>query len=225
MITKASKERKANQNGKAAVRNNEIPPEVRTYVNRVLFGSLSLAVVLPLGALAIYCAGLPSDSWSAFGSAFMVSTACCFAGGLLGFIFGIPRALSGDAELTSDKQRGRLNANTNLEEISDWLTKIIVGATLVQLGSLARHFSTLATSVSSIFGTPSEQNRIMAGSVILYSSILGFLASYIAARSIITFLLNIRPSDWISERQETQSSSDTEKSKLEHSNPAGSDIL
>jgi len=71
--------------------------------------------------------------------------------------FWYSRTLSGGTELTCRERRGRLNANTNLEEISDWLTKIIVGATLVQLGNLIRHFGTLATAVSSIFGTPSDK--------------------------------------------------------------------
>jgi len=63
----------------------------------------------------------------------------------------------------------------------------------------------------------------MAGPIILYSSILGFLVYYIAARSIITFLLDIRSSEWISERQETRSSGDTEKPEFERPNPTRSD--
>src|SRR5262249_21779867 len=79
----------------------------------------------------------------------------------------------------------------------DWLTKIIVGATLVQLGSLTHRFAELATSVSSIFGSPSTQNKVMAGATILYSALFGFFGAYIAARSIITFLFSLSPSDWM----------------------------
>jgi hypothetical protein len=219
MIARTSRKGKTTQDGR-------VPAEVRAYVNWVLFGSLALEIFLPLTALAIYCVSLPAGGLMAFGGAIMMSAASFFAGALLGFLFGIPRALSGGTELTSEKQRDQLIANTNLEEVSDWLTKIIVGATLVQLGSIARRFGTLTTSAANIFGAPSEQNKIMAGAIILYSAILGFFVFYIAARSIITFLFNILPSDWISRRQDvptTQSSSDAKEPEFERSNSTKSD--
>jgi hypothetical protein len=61
----------------------------------------SLFVVLitfPLIVLAIYCTDLPSGGLRSYGAAVMVSAASCLTGGLLGFLFGIPRALSEDAE-------------------------------------------------------------------------------------------------------------------------------
>ena len=44
----------------------------------------------------------------------------------------------------------------------------------------------------------------MAGAIILYSVLFGFFGAYIAARSIITFLFYLWPSDWIPEQQDTQ---------------------
>jgi hypothetical protein len=69
------------------------------------------------------------------------------AGFVLGFLFGIPkvsqkapRSSAQDPDSITDSQddEGRsspypLRVNTNLEDISDWLTKILVGATLTQL--------------------------------------------------------------------------------------------
>src|SRR5262249_8486891 len=151
---------------------SRIDPEAQKFINRYLIISEVVLIGFPLAVLGIYCAELPAGGWMAFGAAAMVSAASSLSGALLGFLFGIPRALSADAEIRSREQDRRLIANTNLEQVSDWLTKIIVGATLVQLGNLARSFSELATSVSSIFGSPSMQNKMMAGAIILYSAVL-----------------------------------------------------
>src|SRR5215207_3296326 len=59
----------------------------------------------------------------AFGAAFGV-------GALVGFLFGIPRRFQREG---SDPALGGLVVNTNLEQISDWLTKIIVGVGLVEI--------------------------------------------------------------------------------------------
>jgi hypothetical protein len=170
-------------------------------VNWWLNIALVVLIVFPLTMLAIYCANLPTGGLMAYGAAAIVSAASALTGALLGFLFGIPRALTSDAVSGSGEQQ-RLIANTNLEQVSDWLTKIIVGATLVQLGNLTRRFGELATSVSGIFGAPSAQNKTMAGAIILYAAAFGFFGAYIAARSIITFLFYLSPSDWIRERQD-----------------------
>jgi len=193
--------------------------EVRAYINRWSIGWLALVIAFPLTTLGIYCAGLPSGGLMAYGAAATVSAASCISGGLLGFLFGIPRALSGDAEISLDEQHNQLLTNTNLEQISDWLTKIIVGATLVQLGPLARRFGELAKFVSGVFGSSSAQHTAMAGGIILYSAVLGFFATYVGTRSIITFIFSLSPSYWISEQQHIQTkqgTGDGEKSLVEH---------
>lgn len=208
-------------------RRNKISPEAEKYINRFLTIAEAVLIAFPLVMLGIYCAGLPAHGLTAFGAAAMVAAASCLSGALLGFLFGVPRALSSDTGTHSARQDGRLIPNTNLEQVSDWLTKIILGATLVQLGNLTRGFAELTTSVSSIFGSPTMENRIVTGATILYSAVLGFFAAYIAARSIITFLFYISPSDWLSELQQTQAGRGTgssERSQAERSGlPSSSD--
>jgi tetratricopeptide (TPR) repeat protein len=101
-----------------------------------------LGIVIVVISIAI---GVDSDR--IFASAFLmlgvslaVAAAATMVGALLGFLFGIPRSLqqrpavapaAADASQTpSDKTR--LLSNTSVEEISDWLTKIIIGVGLVQ---------------------------------------------------------------------------------------------
>jgi hypothetical protein len=183
------------------------------YIQWWLIGPLVLLIGFPLVVLGIYCANLSTGGLSAYAAAIMVAAACCLAGSLLGFLFGIPRALSGDAAVSADMQHNRLITNTNLEQVSDWLTKIIVGATLVQLGPLLRGFRELATFLSGIFGAPSAQNKALAGAIILYNSVFGFFAMYIAARSIITFLFNMSPDDWFSKGSNILAKQDTGKAE------------
>jgi hypothetical protein len=202
MFTRSSKNKRLSQSGR-------VPAEVQAYVNRWLVIAETVLILFPLTTVAIYCANLPTAGWIAFAAAEMVSAATFLAGGLLGFLFGVPRALTSDTDKDSNDHPDRLYANTNLEQVSDWLTKIIIGATLVQLGSVANRFSELATFVSGIFGNPSTQNKTMAGAIILYSVIFGFFAAYIGARSILTFLFYLSPSDWLPERQHIQAEQST----------------
>src|SRR5450631_438327 len=65
-------------------------------------------------------------------------------GAVLGFLFALPRVLSKDskddeqlATKSSDSAKQRfLGSNTNLERVSDWLTTMIVGVGLTQLGNV-----------------------------------------------------------------------------------------
>lgn len=78
----------------------------------------------------------------------LLAGGCLLVGGLLGFLFGVPRAAhlpertsakpeeskTASTETTSaDAGRNEYRPNTNLEEVSDWLPKILGGVGLTQL--------------------------------------------------------------------------------------------
>src|SRR6266704_6425917 len=104
MIARLSRTKKMGQRGGFPVEGEEY---IRT-INWWFTGIFVVLVVFPLTALAIYCADLSSGGLAAYGAAVMVSAASRLAGGLLGFLFGIPRAQSGNAEGGSSEQRRRL---------------------------------------------------------------------------------------------------------------------
>jgi glucosamine-6-phosphate deaminase len=60
-------------------------------------------------------------------------------------LFGIPRSLAGPEGAEDKAAAGAYRPNTNLEQISDWLTKILVGVGLVQFTTLAQHAGDLVT--------------------------------------------------------------------------------
>lgn len=113
--------------------------------------------------------------------------ACLLAGGALGFLFGIPKSNQGQAAPLSQAGKPQPQAaytqrvNTSLEEVSDWLTKLLLGIGLVQLQKVPE----LLRSYSKIMGA---DNWAMANSegfgigVIVYFSILGFLGFYLMTR-------------------------------------------
>lgn len=86
-----------------------------------------VAFLVGVAAIAIYAAG--ASFARIFSMFLLVGIAAWLAGGVLGFLFGVPRFQSspggGAAGLASS-----FIPNTNLEQVSDWLTKIIIGATL-----------------------------------------------------------------------------------------------
>jgi hypothetical protein len=63
----------------------------------------------------------------------MVMAARYLAGNLLGFLFAPPRST---AAAVSKKGSSDIQPNTNLEDVSDWLTKIVVGHNSGELNRL-----------------------------------------------------------------------------------------
>jgi hypothetical protein len=90
-------------------------------------------------------------------------------GWAIGFLFGVPRASATDT-----------TTNTNLEQISDWLTKVLVGVGLTQLQKIPVELGLLANYIAKDYG-PSASN-VFALSMVLYFSSLGFLTGYLITR-------------------------------------------
>lgn len=111
-----------------------------------LYVGLLVFVLIFAGAVAV-SSGRGSSGVLAFGTALLVVAAASLVGAILGFLFGIPRSLQAaaqaqPADAVAQGHASAANAspafrtNTSLEEISDWLTKIIIGLGLVQFESL-----------------------------------------------------------------------------------------
>ena len=103
---------------------------------------------------------------STVGVAAMVAGTALLAGALLGFLFGIPRTQppkNEPAGTARDEERPEnhlspYQPNTNLEQISDWLTKILVGVGLTQISSLPGWLSKYSTFISDgLGGFPSSR--------------------------------------------------------------------
>lgn len=151
-----------------------------------------IAMLLGLTA-TIMVAWTNGDAVRSVAEALFVALSAAACGGLLGFLFGIPRAATSDGgnnpPMRYDWQPQSYTANTNLEQISDWLTKIVVAIGLAQLTQIPRSYQSLADYVSKAFGsgvvTPS-----LAALMLAYFGILGFLVTYLWTRLILSGELN-----------------------------------
>jgi hypothetical protein len=154
---------------------------------------LVLAGVISAGLATVVAYALP---FLASGQGLSVATvglmgagASLMLGGLLGFLFGIPRTLQGERPADAadaDRPRGdwrgvAYQPNTNLEQISDWLTKILVGVGLTQVGNLAGYLQATADFFARGLGD-SEVARTFAVMILLYFSVGGFLFGFLWTR-------------------------------------------
>jgi len=142
-----------------------------------------------LVAILAYCAALTHT-----GTGFLrpAATSCLLAGGLMfagfviGFLFGIPKTRqeqpSGDvagAQSTATTQA--VAPNTNLEQISDWLTKVLVGVGLTQIEKIGDGLWRFAGSFRSALGAPASAEPFIVG-LVLYFVLCGFLSGYFWTR-------------------------------------------
>lgn len=88
-----------------------------------------------VGVVLLYaCQFRPASMFlSVSGTALAIAAAAGAVGGFLGFLFGIPRA---DGDVAGNISQRRYRPNTNLEQVSDWLTKILIGVGLAHFGNV-----------------------------------------------------------------------------------------
>lgn len=89
---------------------------------------------------------------------------------------GLASTGNGDAP----KKKPFTGVNTNLEQISDWLTKIIVGVTLVELKTVVQQLEETAKLIAASLGGPVRLS--FAYSLMVYFFVAGFLGSYLLTR-------------------------------------------
>lgn len=149
------------------------------------------AIVLGVALIGLYTL-TPADRTltrpSMFGVLVMLAVAAAAAGAFIGFLFGIPRSMPEIRPMPpgpdGDEPARSYQANTNLEQISDWVTKILVGVGLIQLGRSTEPIGRLVDNVAAgIGGRPAD--RLMAATILVMFSIFGFLAGYLLTRLLV----------------------------------------
>jgi hypothetical protein len=118
---------------------------ISTILGLCAFGILVIGVVaFSLGSPA----GFSFFAWSVLAA--MAST---FSGGVLGLLFGLPSTRKVETRATSasgetERVVSGYEESTSLEQIADWLTKIIVGLTLTQWATWSAAFNRLALTLT-----------------------------------------------------------------------------
>jgi hypothetical protein len=162
----------------------------------LFFGGLGVIGIL-ISAFQYVLQGRPGQVCGIIGSGLLIACASFGIGSLLGFIFAIPRALQSQRSTDQSNHEGRTEltglsrpvleyqVNTNLEQISDWLTKILVGVGLVQLGKVPEYARRLGSYYSSCLGN-APCSPPLAVTIITVFLVNGFLAGYLITRLYVT---------------------------------------
>ncbi len=156
--------------------------------------------------VVIYAASYSRESVAQFFGAMsvglMTGGAALVVGGLLGFLFGVPhsreaesaqpprepRPGSGQDQDAGSKLKPATNyrPNTSLEQISDWLTKILVGVGLVQIKSIGPTLTSMARYVAGGLASgaqnPPGPAEAFAFGTIIYFSVSGFVFGFLWSR-------------------------------------------
>ncbi|MEO6320429.1 MAG: hypothetical protein ABIR56_07155 [Polaromonas sp.] len=155
--------------------------------------------LLPLLALGLVAALWVGWRACAVGPVLLWCVACLAAGATVGFLFGIPRSGSQMSRQNANQEPANAGANaaaasaqreseagrpnTNLEEVSDWLTKILVGLSLVHLKSIeGRVWAISRNAAASLNSTPTDADISVATALVVGFSVIGFLCGYLYTR-------------------------------------------
>ena len=163
--------------------------------------SWSSAPGLGFSAIVLYSLqfGAHLETLSVFATSLAIASASALSGSMVGFLFGIPRGRpSTDIEHARSplsagsgpqavpgadtvRREVDIRSNTNLEDISDWLTKILVGVGLTQLGAIGHGLSQLATGLAPALGGVASSEAYALALVVTFV-VVGFLTGYLWTR-------------------------------------------
>ncbi|WP_250037843.1 PASTA domain-containing protein [Paractinoplanes maris] len=146
---------------------DKIQRGVSIFVVGLLFSMIVVSVLLALS----------SGNGGAGVTAFLLFVAASAVGAALGFLFGLPRARAAEAsEAAANDGRAATFylTNSNLIKVSDWLTTIVIGLGLVNLGKVVPSLRSLARALHDPLGATAY-----AGVVGISLLIIGLLAGLI----------------------------------------------
>ncbi|GAA4263109.1 hypothetical protein [Dactylosporangium darangshiense] len=141
-----------------------------------LLGGVALAVL----AVVIY-SSQSAHAWTTAAVGLIVTAATALAGGAIGFVFGVPRLAAANG---TGQGQSPIVGNTNLEQISDWLTKILVGVGLTQFGAIADRAGRMISSIAPAMGD-GPAATVFTGGLALYSAGFGFITGWLYTRLLL----------------------------------------
>lgn len=98
---------------------------------------------------------------------------CLATGALIGFLFAVPRASTDPTLLTH-------RPNSNIEVISDWLTKIIVGVGLIEFRQLGEFLNGISVTLAQALEP--RTTAAFAQALIVYFFVAGIIQGYLLTR-------------------------------------------
>ncbi|MBG6233683.1 hypothetical protein IWX76_000238 [Pedobacter sp. CAN_A7] len=164
-------------------------------IRKVYYNLLLLIGLITVVILVSFYLSFPKDGYFQVFTILAVMAAYYLTGCAIGFIFAIPKSAQGARQdrlpITDQGNRlgttGYYHDNTSLEEISDWLVKIIIGLSLTQFSYLKETVESAAGNVAAIFPCiPQAQGcksfYVFSYAIIIFYSIGGVIIGYLWTR-------------------------------------------
>ncbi len=146
---------------------------------------LSLAALTGVASIGLHALG--GQIGRQIGAGFFLAGSSLLGGVLIGFLFAIPKSETGNgkssAPTDANNTTSKYSLNTNLEDISDWLSKMIIGVGLVQLTSVPEYIKRASEYWTSAGNSGFTQPYTSA--MIIFFSLLGFLVGYLWTRLVL----------------------------------------
>jgi hypothetical protein len=170
---------------------------------RAWCGSLIIAILLS-GASA----GLKHDTWqlalqsslNVVGIGVAVSAASATVAWLFGLLFGIPRSVARVGAATPPSSETKSSAtdpsitsrvNTNLEDVSDWLTKTLIGVGLTQLFAIPSFAWRYSTAMDKATLNGQGGGALLILTLAAAGGAGGFWLGYVSTRTVLTRLFDM----------------------------------
>ncbi len=158
------------------------------FTSKVFFGFFVISLMFLGGVFCIVKFGCTvkdeNQSIQVITITLMIALSSHVIGWLIGFLFGIPRTVNDVSENKNSHNEIKYRINTNLESISDWLTKIIIGVGISQFNNIKNYLM----DISNYFSMSMKINNLnpLITTVIIYFSIIGFFSGYFSTRLILS---------------------------------------
>jgi hypothetical protein len=149
------------------------------------WANAELAILLVAGLLLMSnCAGFLAITVGMSGqraTAYLWAMMCIAIGALIGFLFAVPRVNP------QVKTNSTLVTNTNIEQVSDWLTKILVGVGLINFKEIGAFLDRLSGELALSLGTEGAPvGKPLALSLIVYFFVVGLIQGYLLTRLFLS---------------------------------------
>ncbi len=185
--------------GRVSVRLWTFVCEVWNWIGRMATNLNLIFAVILAGLAVLLIPHWGQCTWRDIATPMLGALACLAAGGVVGFLFGIPRTTNPNATHATPppaatggtptpppatpnppQPHSGHDVNNSLEQISDWLTKIVVGLGLVEMRNFPTYLESMAERFEQDLHWP--VNRSFAVALMVFFAAMGFLYSYVLTR-------------------------------------------
>src|SRR5271165_897189 len=146
--------------------------ERHTYGLLLLGIAITGLTIVSLATVTVFTGGTATALLWALGT--------LISGGFIGLLFAIPSE--------NEPKESMVQINTSLNQIAEWLTKIIVGVSLVNAQNAYNYFLDAVRALGAGLAMPEQQSaaKAFAGGLIITFLFLGFTGTYLLARLWLT---------------------------------------